>query len=59
ARAKVNYAADEPEMLKKVVDVNYKAKVERIITFAVEAFDWNCPKYITQRYTPEEFGLMD
>jgi uncharacterized protein len=22
----------------------------------VEAFDWNCPQYITPRYTAEEFA---
>ena len=33
----------------------YKAKVERTVHIDVAAFDWNCPKYITQRYTEEEF----
>lgn len=35
---------------------DYVAQVERIITIDVVAFDWNCPQYITQRYTEAEFA---
>jgi len=35
---------------------NYGAKVERLVTIEVVAFDWNCPQYITQRYTESEFA---
>jgi hypothetical protein len=31
----------------------YPARVERIATFDVEAFDWNCPQHITPRVHPE------
>jgi uncharacterized protein len=55
ARAQVYYADEKPELLEKLTMPDYKAKIERIFTFKVEAFDWNCPKYITQRYTEEEF----
>ena len=30
---------------------HYSARVERIATFDVEAFDWNCPQHITPRPT--------
>jgi predicted pyridoxine 5'-phosphate oxidase superfamily flavin-nucleotide-binding protein len=30
------------------------AKVERFVLIAVEAFDWNCPQYITPRFTLAE-----
>lgn len=30
---------------------NYRARVERMALFDVEAFDWNCPQHITQRFT--------
>ncbi len=30
------------------------AKVERIVRIKVLSFDWNCPKFITPRYTPAE-----
>ena len=29
-------------------------KVERIVTIEVVSYDWNCPKYITPRYSVEE-----
>lgn len=29
----------------------YRARVERAAVFAVEAFDWNCPQHIPQRFT--------
>ena len=32
----------------------YKASVERGLVITVEAFDWNCPQHITERYTIEE-----
>ena len=32
----------------------YRARVERIATIEVEAFDWNCPQHITPRYTLEQ-----
>ena len=35
---------------------NYGAKIERLVTIDVVAFDWNCPQYITQRYTESEFA---
>ena len=31
-----------------------KARVERIVFIDVVSFDWNCPKYITPRYSLEE-----
>jgi predicted pyridoxine 5'-phosphate oxidase superfamily flavin-nucleotide-binding protein len=35
-----------------------RAKVERLFIIEVVAFDWNCPKYITPRYTPAEIGEL-
>jgi uncharacterized protein len=29
----------------------YRARIERGFLISVEAFDWNCPQHITQRYT--------
>lgn len=36
---------------------DYAAKVERTVYIDVAAFDWNCPQYITERYTAPEFAL--
>lgn len=33
----------------------YRARVERVAVFDVEALDWNCPQHITRRYTQEEW----
>lgn len=42
----------------------HAAVVERVVTIAVHAFDWNCPKFLVPRYTEAEVeaqlrGLTD
>lgn len=61
AETKVIEASEDPELLKQLSDPAYKAKIERIITFKVHAFDWNCPQHITPRYTKEEIqnGMVE
>jgi predicted pyridoxine 5'-phosphate oxidase superfamily flavin-nucleotide-binding protein len=50
-------AADEtPELASRLVDPDYKAKVERLIIVEIEAFDWNCPQHITPRFTQAEIA---
>ena len=46
---------DHLDLKKKLVDNDYKAQVERLVLFHIQAFDWNCPQHIPQRYTVEEF----
>ena len=46
--------ADHPELAAQLTPPDYKATVERIFVFKVQAFDWNCPQHITPRYTQEE-----
>jgi hypothetical protein len=41
----------DPELASAVELPGYRARVERIATIEVEAFDWNCPQHITPRYT--------
>lgn len=49
----------EPDMITKLADGDYRAKVERGLVFDVEAFDWNCPQHITPRFSERELqGLM-
>jgi len=33
---------------------DYEARIERLVMFAVQAYDWNCPQHITPRYTADE-----
>lgn len=43
-----------PQELREVAVSEGNAKIERGIVIQVEAFDWNCPKYIVPRYTLEQ-----
>ena len=54
AEAKIIDAHENPELQQILVDPGYKAVVERLVTFNIKAFDWNCPQHITPRYTVEE-----
>ena len=44
----------DPAFPEAVLDRDYDAPVERAWTIEVAAFDWNCPKHITPRYTEAE-----
>jgi len=41
----------DPELVSAVELPGYRARIERIAVVDVEAFDWNCPQHITQRFT--------
>ncbi len=59
-RARAVDARSEPELLAKLELPDFRAPVERGILIQVEAFDWNCPKYITPRYSQNEVeALLD
>ena len=51
--------SNDPAAIARVTDPSYKAQIERAFLFHVQAFDWNCQKYIVQRYTPEEFAALE
>ena len=40
-----------PDLLRAVKLPAYRARVERVAMVEIEAFDWNCPQHITQRFT--------
>ncbi len=46
----------DAELAKRVAVPGYDPRVERVVIFDVEAFDWNCPQHITPRYTAEEIN---
>ncbi len=50
----VDAADADSELLCRVEAADYRARVERIMLIEVEAFDWNCPRHITPRFTEEE-----
>ncbi len=58
ARVEVKDAADSTDLIEKLKMPDYKARIERAMILHVEAFDWNCPQHITQRFTMEEIKQM-
>jgi predicted pyridoxine 5'-phosphate oxidase superfamily flavin-nucleotide-binding protein len=52
--ARIVEAKDDPDLVARLHDMTYKAKPERAVVITVDAFDWNCPQHIPERYTLEE-----
>lgn len=52
--ARVEDARLHPDLAAQLANPGMKARGERIIFIDVVSFDWNCPKYITPRYSFEE-----
>jgi predicted pyridoxine 5'-phosphate oxidase superfamily flavin-nucleotide-binding protein len=53
--AKVFDAREHPELVEKVAPLTgHAAKVERVFIIDILSYDWNCPKFITPRYTAAE-----
>ena len=53
--ARVLDARAEPELAAQVApDATLLARTERVLVVDVVSFDWNCPQYITPRFTAEE-----
>jgi uncharacterized protein len=44
----------DPALAERITDPAYKAKPERALLLHLEAFDWNCPQYITPRFSEAE-----
>ncbi len=57
-RARAVDERSEPALLAKLESPDFRAPVERGIVIRVEAFDWNCPKYITPRYSRNEVEAL-
>ena len=51
--------AQNSTLTQALVVPGYKAQIERLITFKVQAFDWNCPQHIKPRFTCEEVTGLD
>ncbi len=59
ARIEVIEAKDNPELIAQLQDASYDAQVERAMVLHLEAFDWNCPQHITERFTIEEIQQLN
>ena len=52
--ARVEDARAHPELVEQLADPTMQQSVERLVFIDVVSFDWNCPKYISPRYSLEE-----
>lgn len=52
--ARVEDARQQPQLLAELAEPEMRAGAERLFTIEVVSFDWNCPNYITPRYTEAE-----
>jgi len=52
--ARVDDVHEQLALTKRLAQGDRPAKAERIILIDVVSYDWNCPKYITPRYSVEE-----
>ena len=57
--AEVLDARDHPELVAATAPVGgHGAEVERVVRITVQSFDWNCPKFITPRFTHAEVAAV-
>lgn len=52
--ARVEDARPHPELVTQFAEPETRGLVERVFLIEVVSFDWNCPKYISPRYTAAE-----
>jgi predicted pyridoxine 5'-phosphate oxidase superfamily flavin-nucleotide-binding protein len=52
--ARIEDARQHPELVAQLGEPEVQRIVERLFFIEVISFDWNCPKYITPRYTAPE-----
>lgn len=53
-RVRIAHEDTEPELIARLEEPSYRARVERGIIITVEAIDWNCPQHITRRFTAQQ-----
>lgn len=57
-RARVEDARAHPELVARFAEPDLHEIVERVFLIDVVSFDWNCPKYITPRYSVAEVEAL-
>lgn len=55
AEAEILSLDANPDLTELVTLPGYRAKLERVIRYKIQAFDWNCQQHITPRFTIEEY----
>jgi hypothetical protein len=56
--AEVLDARENPELLARIALPELVKITERIVRIRIVSYDWNCPKYITPRYTAAEVNQL-
>ncbi|WP_299743521.1 pyridoxamine 5'-phosphate oxidase family protein [uncultured Tateyamaria sp.] len=56
-RATFAQAQDNPDLAEQLA-VDGQGRVERLVTIRLEAFDWNCPQFITPRFDASEIAQL-
>jgi predicted pyridoxine 5'-phosphate oxidase superfamily flavin-nucleotide-binding protein len=56
--ARLVRASDDPALAERLIPPGRKQAVERLMVVDVVGVDWNCPAYITPRYTMEKVEEM-
>jgi uncharacterized protein len=51
-------AAADPQLAARLSGADHPGTVERAALITVEAFDWNCPQHITQRFTLDQVAAV-
>lgn len=54
AHAEVLTLDAEPDLTQMLSPQGYRARPERLFRLRLDAFDWNCPRHITPRFTEAE-----
>jgi uncharacterized protein len=58
-RGRVLDAREHPDLADQLNPAaELRSKIERLFLIEVVSFDWNCPQYITPRYTVAEFEAL-
>ena len=52
--ARVLDAREHPELVEQLAPAELRGKVERLFLIRVISYDWNCPQYITPRFSAQE-----
>ena len=56
-RARFQPVDQDPDLAERLA-VDGQGKVERLVTIEIEAFDWNCPQFITPRFDAAEIAQL-
>jgi uncharacterized protein len=54
AKGEIVALNERPDLFNLLKLEEYQAKPERMMVLHIEAYDWNCPQHITERFTVEE-----